>query len=37
MPTTDKGDEEHVCDVCGEAFENEPALKRHVHDVGIVD
>jgi hypothetical protein len=25
------------CDVCGERFESEPALRRHVHDVGLVD
>ena len=32
----DDGDEEHVCEACGEAFETEAALKRHVHDVGLV-
>ncbi len=25
------------CDVCGQRFESEAALRRHVHDVGLVD
>ena len=30
-------DEEYECGVCGETFESEAALERHVHDVGLVD
>ena len=26
-----------VCEACGETFESEAALERHVHDVGLVD
>ena len=29
--------EEYVCTVCGERFETEDELVRHVHDAGIVD
>jgi len=27
----------HVCKVCEERFETERALRRHVHEQGIVD
>jgi DNA-directed RNA polymerase subunit RPC12/RpoP len=30
-------DETYKCDVCGEEFESEEAVERHVHEVGIVD
>jgi hypothetical protein len=30
-------DETHRCGVCGEEFETEADLERHVHEVGIVD
>lgn len=30
-------DETYECGVCGEEFDTEAALERHVHDVGIVD
>lgn len=33
--TADEG--EFVCEVCGQSFESEEALDRHVHDVGLVD
>ncbi len=29
--------DEYVCGVCAERFESEAELKRHVHDVGLVD
>jgi hypothetical protein len=32
---TDRGT--HRCEVCGEEFDTERELDRHVHDVGIVD
>ncbi len=28
---------EYVCEVCGERFRSERAMKRHVHDIGLVD
>jgi DNA-directed RNA polymerase subunit RPC12/RpoP len=28
---------EYVCGICGERFDTEEELERHVHDVGIVD
>jgi hypothetical protein len=28
---------EYVCEVCDERFETERELRRHVHDVGLVD
>jgi DNA-directed RNA polymerase subunit RPC12/RpoP len=28
---------EYVCEICGERFETEAELERHVHDAGIVD
>jgi hypothetical protein len=37
MTGTDSSDEECVCDVCGETFESERDLDRHVHEVGLVD
>jgi len=27
----------HVCEVCEERFDSEAALRRHVHDAGLVD
>lgn len=33
----DDNDEEHVCEACGESFESEEALERHVREVGLVD
>jgi hypothetical protein len=29
--------DEYVCDVCDETFNSEEELRRHVHDVGLVD
>jgi hypothetical protein len=26
-----------VCEACGDSFESEAALERHVHEVGLVD
>jgi hypothetical protein len=37
MTATDSSDEEYVCGVCGEAFETEAELERHIHEVGLVD
>ena len=28
---------EHICEACGNSFETEAALERHVYDVGLVD
>ena len=30
-------DDEHVCEACEESFETETALKRHLHESGLVD
>jgi len=30
-------DESYECSVCGEVFDSEEEVDRHVHDVGIVD
>lgn len=36
--TTDsEGSDEFACAVCERTFEDEAALDRHVHDVGLVD
>jgi uncharacterized C2H2 Zn-finger protein len=29
--------DDHRCDTCGDTFRSQDALKRHVHDVGLVD
>jgi len=34
---TETESDEVVCDICGETFESERELERHVHDVGLVD
>ncbi len=33
----DDPDRPYECGVCGERFESEDELERHVHDVGLVD
>ena len=30
-------DDSYRCDACGETFETEAELERHVHDIGLVD
>ncbi|MFC7154518.1 C2H2-type zinc finger protein [Halomarina halobia] len=30
-------DGEYECSACGRSFSNEEELRRHVHDVGLVD
>lgn len=35
--TDDTDAEEYVCEACGESFESEEALERHVREVGLVD
>jgi hypothetical protein len=35
METDQSG--EVVCDICGESFDSQRALDRHVHQVGLVD
>lgn len=30
-------DREYECEACGDAFESEAALRRHVREVGLVD
>jgi transposase-like protein len=37
MNVTDSSDQQYVCDICGETFQSERALNRHVHEVGLVD
>lgn len=33
---SDEGDT-FECGACGETFESQEALERHIHDVGLVD
>jgi hypothetical protein len=35
METGESG--EFVCDICEESFDSQRALRRHVHEVGLVD
>lgn len=35
--TEDTDDEEYVCEACGESFESEEALERHIEEVGLVE
>lgn len=34
---SEKTDHEYVCDACGDQFDSEAALERHIHEVGLVD
>jgi len=34
---SDTDDTPHECECCGEQFDSERALRRHVRSVGIVD
>ena len=34
---TDQNGDEYVCEACGESFESEEALDRHIREVGLVD
>lgn len=27
----------HVCEACGDTFESEEALERHIQEVGLID
>lgn len=36
-PTDTTDEETYTCEACGESFESEAALERHINDVGIVD
>jgi DNA-directed RNA polymerase subunit RPC12/RpoP len=33
----DDSDDEYVCEACGERFESEEALEKHVHEVGLTE
>lgn len=34
---TERDRDRYRCEVCGETFESEAALERHVHETGLVD
>jgi DNA-directed RNA polymerase subunit RPC12/RpoP len=36
MDADNEADEEYRCDVCGETFESDAALRDHVYSVGLV-
>ena len=35
--TDDTDEGKHVCEACGESFESEAALERHVREVGLAE
>ena len=37
MPRSEPSDREYRCEICGESFSSEEALKQHIHDIGLVE